>query len=83
MSSHLAAGDVSASFEFAPPQSDTTSLQLLALNGSVQVTFAGRLSSDQYDELLTTTEQAIFTQQLSEDLIALGRKWGLLTTVRT
>lgn len=62
--------------------SPSTSLNLLADDGVLQVTFETILTCDQYTELLATAHTATTVRALDHALRNLGQAWGILMSTR-
>jgi hypothetical protein len=60
----------------------STCLNLLAPNGIIHVTFDRVLTGDQYVELTRVVDAAKTVQQLENDLLAMGLKWGIIASTQ-
>jgi len=66
----------------AAPESLSTSLNLLACDAILRVTFAGLLTSEQYGELLLATQRGSTAEALTHELLSLGKSWEIEVDVQ-
>jgi hypothetical protein len=60
----------------------STSLNLLAPDGIIHVSFTQVLSGEQYLELLDVSKRAATVHSLQQSLLILGTQWGIGTVTK-
>jgi len=66
--------------QMMPDSAPSTSLNLLAPDGIIHVTFSTVLNSDQYSAFLAATDAAKSYRELEDSLRALAGQWGIQVT---